>query len=221
MSTKGFKNLVSLTFPVLLGYVSVGFVFGVVARGSGLDFWYSVLISIALYAGASQFLLVRLVQNASPILEIGLAIFLLNLRHIFYYRPIQNKIAKRGPMRWYTISAMTDETFALLTEAETTPRESFLVTLINQTYWVFGTFLGALCGDGLAQKIAGLEFSLLALFTVLLVEKLRWKKDAGLLALCCGICIFVRIILPEPFFLIAAMGACIFMLVSMEKKNAN
>jgi 4-azaleucine resistance transporter AzlC len=218
--TKKFKKLILLTFPILLGYVSVGFVFGVVARGAGLDLWYSVLISIVLYAGAAQFLLVRLIQNASPIFEIGLAIFLLNLRHIFYYRPIQNKVPKSGPMRWYTVSAMSDETFAVLTEADVTPKETFLVALINQCYWVFGTFLGALCGDSLAQKISGLEFSLVALFTVLFVEKLKWKSDAGIIALCTAICIFVRYILPPSFFLIAAMAASIFMLVSMEKKNA-
>lgn len=219
MLIRKIKPLLVLTFPIFLGYVSVGFVFGVFARGAGLDFWYAVLVSILLYAGASQFLLVRLLQTAAPVFEIGIAIFLINLRHIFYYRPIQKKVPPKGPLRWYTISAMTDETFALLTDAEVTPKESFLVTMINQSYWVLGTVAGAYFGETLAKNIVGLEFSLIALFTVLLIEKLKWKQDSGLIAMSLGICIVSRVLVPSSLFLLASMSLCLFVLVLKERKS--
>ncbi len=207
METGTFRisRILSITYPVLLGYVSVGFVFGVLARAADHSVAFAALTSIGLFAGAAQFLLLRLIQSSTPLIEIFLAVFLLNLRHIFYYKPVQKKLPPRGPKSWYTIFAMTDESFALLTEDNVRAEDSFWILLFNQAYWVAGTVMGAFFGVLLASQLEGLDFSLLALFLVLLLEKIRFSQDKSLLSWCLAVCLVGWLLFPPQFFLILSI----------------
>lgn len=215
------KRAWTLTYPIFLGYISVGFVFGMMTVSAGIPWLYAVASSVFLYAGASQFLLVSSVKAVTPIIDIFVSIFLLNLRHIFYFKPVASKIESRGPKRWYSVFSMTDEVFALLSDSHVKKDDSFLILLFSQGYWILGTFLGAVLGGLLASThIEGLDFSLIALFVVLFIEKLNWKKDQWVLTLCLGICTVAWVLIPASFFLITSIAICLMLAAWLEARKS-
>lgn len=66
-----------------LGYVPVAISFGLAAVYADISPWVAVLVSVLVYAGASQFILVSLVASGSAALSIVGIVLLMNLRHFF------------------------------------------------------------------------------------------------------------------------------------------
>lgn len=75
---EGIKDCV----PTLLGYMSIGFAFGIVGISSQLSIWEIALLSIFIYAGASQFIICALLVTGSPLSAIIFTTFIVNLRHL-------------------------------------------------------------------------------------------------------------------------------------------
>lgn len=207
------------TYPIFLGYVSVGFVFGVVATTSNLSATYTILTSIFIYAGAAQFLLVNALKVGMPLYDIFVSIFLLNIRHVFYFKPLEKIFANSGPKKWYSVLALTDESFALISGINVKKEDTHKIIGINQVYWVSGTILGAILGSYFSPQIEGLDFSLLALFMVLFIEKVRIKKDPGTLSLALIFCFIAWFSVPAHLFLIIAITTNLIMGHFMERKG--
>lgn len=77
------------------------------------------------------------------------------------------------------IFALTDETYSLVCDAEVPEGVSrrwyyFLVSLMNQFYWIFGSVLGGILGSALTFDTEGIDFAMTALFVVIFVE--QWEK---------------------------------------------
>lgn len=179
------RQLLSLTLPVALGYVPLGMAFGVLFV-SQLDYaWYmATAMALLVFAGSAQFLAVGLLANQAGLLEVGIAIFLLNARHLFYGLSLISELRLKGWRRWYLIFALTDESYSLITALppEQRPQERlWQIAAINQSYWVIGCTLGALIGEGVAIPTEPLAFVLPALFIVLCVEQYRVVRAPGLM----------------------------------------
>lgn len=179
------RQLLSTTLPVALGYVPLGMAFGVLFT-SQLDYaWYmATAMALFVFAGSAQFLSVGLLANQAGLLEVGVAIFLLNARHIFYGISLISELRLRGWRRWYLIFALTDESYSLITALpkEQRPQQAmWKIAMLNQSYWVLGSTLGALLGAGINIPTEPLGFVLPALFIVLCVEQYRVVRAPGLM----------------------------------------
>ena len=53
----------------------------------------------------------------------------------------------------------------------------FLVSLLNQCYWVFGSVIGSVLGSVLNINTEGIDFSMTALFLVVFTEQWTSTKD--------------------------------------------
>ena len=71
-------------------------------------------MSLFVFDGAAQFLLLGLFASQATMLEIGVAIFLLNLRHSFYGLSMLSALKNFSWRKHYVIFGLTDEIFALL-----------------------------------------------------------------------------------------------------------
>lgn len=178
--TSNTLSIPSLTAPVAMGYIPLGAVFGFLFVQAGGPGWLALVSSLLIYAGAAQFMMVPMLAAGLPIGAIALATLVLNLRHVFYGLSLLNTLPANRWLRWYSIFALTDETYSVLTALparERAPRMA-LLSALNQGWWVLGTALGAVLGDQAQVGLTGLDFVLAALFAVLAVEQWRARRDA-------------------------------------------
>ena len=186
MNTHCLKVALRTTIPVFLGYISCGIAFGLITINAGYPWWLAPATGILIFAGAGQFLAVPLFAAGTPIPVILVTELLLNIRHIVYGLPLINQFKECRRYKPYLIYALTDETFSLLTTTTVPPDIPaedyyFAVSILDQSYWVGGSLIGALVGSMIPFDMTGVDFALTALFAVLSIDQIqkfvRERKD--------------------------------------------
>jgi 4-azaleucine resistance transporter AzlC len=179
------------TVSVGVGMFPLGAAFGLLVVQSGLDWWWALVLSVFVYAGSMEFLAVGLLVAVTPLPHLALTTFLVNFRHVFYTLsfPLHSVSGRAG--KAYSMYALTDEAYALAAARPGVPLSGARLLWLQafcQTYWLAGSVAGALLGDRLAGDLAGLAFTLTALFVVLAMDAVRVERDVPtpLLALCCA-----------------------------------
>ena len=212
-------SLLALSAPVAMGYVPLGAVFGFLFVQAGAEGWLAVLASLLIYAGAAQYMMIPMLAAGLSLGTLAAATLVINLRHMFYGLSLLGRLPRPALQRWYAIFALTDETYSVLTTLPSDTKRWRLVAIaaLNQFWWVLGSTLGALLGARAKLEFVGLDFALVALFTVLAVEQWRSRRtlvpflSAGLayalasllaaghaLALAIAICVAVGALCSDP-----------------------
>ena len=200
-----FKN----TIPVLMGYIPLGFSFGIYGVSQGMPLWAMALSSVLVYAGSVSFVLAAFIASKASIFDTFIISFLINFRHFFYTMTLLDEIKKlKNP--YYFIYALTDETFALLKSRKKIAGEDLnllfnLTALLNHCYWISGVMLGSLFGSILKIDFSGVEFTLVALFAVLTYELFKSDKNYRVLSLGFGISLIGLFIFPNRYFLFGTL----------------
>ncbi|WP_216598082.1 AzlC family ABC transporter permease [Propionispora sp. 2/2-37] len=164
------------TAPVFFGYMAIGIAFGLLLNNAGYSWVIALLMSTLVYAGAAQFIAVGFFVSDASFLEIATVTFLVNFRHMVYGLSLFSQFNLTGRLKPYMIFSLTDETYALLTGLKE-PQEVdrgrfyFYISLLNHCYWIAGSVIGAVAGSFMTINTTGLDFSLTALFIVLLFEQ--------------------------------------------------
>ncbi|MCF6191137.1 MAG: AzlC family ABC transporter permease [Cocleimonas sp.] len=175
------------SLPLIIGYFPVAVAFGISATSIGLSQLDATLISLIIFAGASQFAFVGLLAEGTSGLTAMLIVVGLNLRHLLYSTSISPALKGMSLKQKFSVAfGLTDEVFAsafgLLKNIPKGNRWSWLVGLELGAYcsWVIGTWIGASSGDLLLAKFGFLEpalaFALPALFLSLLLPMLVSAK---------------------------------------------
>lgn len=164
---------------IMVGYAPMAFSFGVVAVQAGLGPWQALLVSVIVFAGAAQFILVSLVAAGAGFGTVLSAVLLLNVRHLFYGPALVAQL-KTAPKRWtpWLAWGLTDEVFATAMSASSKGRlpPAWCTGLGIGAYsaWVGGTAAGAWLGAGIGDSggwlASALDFVLPALFIALLAQ---------------------------------------------------
>ncbi len=173
-----FWNGVRQALPVVLGYIPVGFAYGVLAQKSGLGLFNAVAMSVIVFAGSAQLIGAGLFGAAASPFTLIFTTFVVNLRHLLMSAALAPKL--KGWKKWQIAFfgyELTDETFALHTMrmAKRTPPkiETFAVNITAQLSWVISSLFGYLAGGQLADvRPVGLDFALPAMFIALLVPQI-------------------------------------------------
>ncbi len=167
-------------FPIFLGYVPLGFAYGVLAVQNGIPAVYAVLFSLLVYAGAGQFIAVGMWGMGASVFSIVFTTFVINLRHVLMSAAVAPWFAPFTRLQQFIIGwGLTDEVFAMHSMAMAT-REKPRLPLIyaanftSHSGWIVGTFIGAVAGDFLPDpKLFGLDYALPAMFLALLVPQCK------------------------------------------------
>lgn len=117
-----FYQGVKRALPVAIGYLPIAITFGVVAKSAELPSIMIVLMSIMVFAGASQFVAVNLIASGAGILGVIITIFFVNLRHILMSATTSEKL-KNQSKGWLALISfgITDESFSIIA---TDPRDN-------------------------------------------------------------------------------------------------
>ena len=220
MKAKAFWAALPYTLPVCAGYVVLGASYGFLMRNMGFSFLLPVVMSVTVFAGAMQFAAVNVILSPFDPFHALFLTLAVNARHLFYGVSMLEKYRNTGKKKAYLIYGMSDETFTVNCTV-TPPQEvdrgwfMFFVTLLNQGYWVFGTALGSLLGDVLRFNTTGIEFSMTALFIVLMLNQWEEAEDhrSALIGFgCSAVCLAL---LGSDGFMLPAMalmaGGCMLL----------
>ena len=173
-------SLFALSAPVAMGYIPLGAVFGFLFVQAGAEGWLAVLASLLIYAGAAQYMMIPMLVAGLSVGTLAAATLIINLRHVFYGLSLLDRLPRPALQRWYSVFALTDETYSVLTSlpAGTDGRRMLCIAALNQLWWVLGSALGAAIGARAKLDLVGLDFALVALFAVLAVEQWRHRRQA-------------------------------------------
>ena len=106
---KYIKYAFSRTLPVLFGYIFLGIAFGIVLQQAGFNFIWAFCISLFLYAGSMQFVLVPLLASTASPLTVAVTTLFVNSRHVFYGLSFIESF-KKMKTQLYMIFSLSDET---------------------------------------------------------------------------------------------------------------
>jgi 4-azaleucine resistance transporter AzlC len=204
-----FGDGVRAAIPIVLGYLTVGMAFGVLARRSGLTPSEAVLMSLVVYAGASQFLAVEMLSNGLAGLPVVFATFFINLRHLLMSSTLAPRLqGVRLPLLGLLAGQLTDESFAVaaadLGRIENRPRFLFGLQMTSQAAWVSGSAAGSFFGSLVDGSGYGLPFALPALFICLLVLQIRSSAHLAVAGLAAVLSVVLRAALPGNGYIIGA-----------------
>ena len=221
---RAFRAAFPVTIPVLFGYIAIGIPFGLMLVKAGYPWWLSPLMSILMYAGAGQYIAVGLFAAGVPLAGMLVTMLAVNIRHVVYGLSLIDRFKVAGRWKGYLVFALTDETYALLTGVKVPdnvrPGPFYAaIALLDQSYWVIGSVIGALAGSLIPFSFAGIDFALTALFAVLLIDQLTRTRD--ILPAIVGIaCSAVAIVLVGPKnMLIVALATSLAVLVALRGKK--
>jgi len=165
---------------VILGYALV---FGVLAVSSGLTVAEACLMSLTVFAGASQFIALPMIQKGATIWALTAMALVVNLRHLLYGLNLGRKYADTGTWKLLGVSlGIVDETYAFNTIGPGGHIRSlpyFAGTAIcSYIVWNGGTLVGALAGKwATALDTGGLDFAMLAVFISMVGSSIRRRAD--------------------------------------------
>jgi 4-azaleucine resistance transporter AzlC len=204
-----FMEGVKACLPTVLGYLSIGFAAGVVAKTAGLSVIEIALLSMFLYAGSGQFVTAGMIAAGSTISSIIFAIFLVNLRHILFSASLAPYC--QGMSQWKNIligSQLTDETFGVAASHLTGKKEASFAWLLGLNItayinWLIANVLGGIMGGWVTNTEAfGMDFALPAMFAALLVLQIV-GRDRKLIEI--SIALFTVVCLIVVNYLIPGM----------------
>jgi 4-azaleucine resistance transporter AzlC len=183
-----FKEGVKDALPVVLGYLPVGVAFGLLARNAGLTPSETGLMSLLVYAGASQFLAIEMIHKGMTWLPIVLAAFFINLRHFLMSSNLSLHFKNtRLRLLGFLSAQLTDESFAVaisnLPKVKNNPPYLFGLQVTSHLAWVIGSIGGALFGPFIKISEYGLPFALPSLFICLLVFQLKSVRHFGIMVI--------------------------------------
>lgn len=220
-----FLSIVKVTIPVMMGYIPLGMAFGLLLSSLLIPWYYAFFMSLFIFAGSGQFLALTLFASQATILEIGIATFLLNLRHTFYGLSMISTFKDFSWKKNYLIFGLTDETFALLKTNDVDEREKekiyLIITALNQFYWVLGSVIGAVLGNFLPFNYKGIEFSLTALFVVLSIDLYKKSKLHKPFLISVAIGFLGMLVFPSDKMLILSLSLAAMILILFKKALSN
>jgi len=172
--------------PVVLGYLPVGVAFGLLARNAGITPSEVGLMSFLVYAGASQFLAIEMIDQRMTWVPIVLATFFINLRHFLMSSNLSLYLKNTRLSLLGLLSAqLTDESFAVATsnlpKVKNNPHYVLGLQITSHLAWVIGSIGGALFGPFIKISEYGLPFALPSLFICLLVFQLKSVRHFGIM----------------------------------------
>jgi len=170
-------------WPVLGTTLLVGTTFGVVAGQSGLGWVEIVAMSVLVFAGASQFAMVRLFSESAPIPIVIASVLFINLRHLLMATSLRPQL-QRLPLarRLFAAFFLTDEAFAMATSHFRRGGRSvayyFTFAIALFVLWNLGTVIGIVVGGVIGDpRRLGVDFAITATFIGIVVLAIRNQAD--------------------------------------------
>jgi 4-azaleucine resistance transporter AzlC len=173
-----FWNGIKATFPLVVGAIPFGIIFGALAVTAGLSPWGTMGMSLFVFAGSSQFIAAGLITSGSGLGTIVFTTLIVNLRHALYATTLAPHMAKL-PQKWLLPLGfwLTDESFVVTarryTQTDPSPHKHWFFlgsAVFMYTNWQLCTYIGVVAGQAIPDPASwGLDFAMVVTFIGILV----------------------------------------------------
>ncbi|MEK5425173.1 AzlC family ABC transporter permease [Cytobacillus sp. FSL R7-0680] len=181
-----FRKGVQAGVSIAIGYAPVALTFGLLAKTTGLSFIETVLMSMIVFAGASQYIALSLISLGTSTFEIIFTTFIVNIRHFLMSTALNEKAEDDRLMKKALYSfGITDESFSVIATKDGVQKTGFIlgVNIIGYMSWVTFTALGFVVGANLPQVLQeSMTVALYAMFIGLLVPSMKGSAKVVYLA---------------------------------------
>lgn len=167
--------------PIALGYLSVGFTFGMMAVSAGLPVWAAAAVSMTNLTSAGQFAGLAVITGGAPLYEMALTQLVINLRYSLMSLSLSQKLPKGMGLldRMAMAFCVTDEIFAVASNqpGELGRRYYWGLALLPYGGWAGGTLLGAVAGGLLPDGVtSALGIAIYAMFLAIIVPPMKHSR---------------------------------------------
>ena len=222
-SSTTLKTAFVKSIPIFCSYVFVSMAYGMMMASAGFPWYDSLLVSLTVYTGAFQFVLITFLSSGASLITIALTALLMNSRQSFYSLTFLKEFKQMGRRKLYMIHTMTDETYAVNCTLDLPKKEKedtmFLVALFSRCYWMVGSVLGGILGQIIPFDLTGIDFCMTALFLIIFID--QWEKakkhTPALTGL--GIGILCLLIFGENRFMLPALLIVSALLLLFQRKE--
>ena len=171
--------------PIMLGYLSVSFGFGITAVSKGISALWASLISLTNITSAGQAAGVDIIAAGGTLLEMVLVQITINMRYSLMALSLSQRLDKKftTPHRLAASYGITDEIFAVCAAQPEplTPAYMYGMIFVAARGWVSGTAIGAMAGQLLPIAVTNaMGLLLYGMFIAIVVPPS--KKERGVLA---------------------------------------
>ena len=207
---KEFFNGFRDELPLLLGVMPFGMIYGILALAAGLTTGEAQAMSVIVFAGSAQFMLVQLLAVGTPAIVVIVTGFIINLRHALYSASIAPHIKQLNPL-WKTLLSylLTDEAYAIAItryyKRDASPYKHFYFLgagLALWSSWQVSTAVGVFLGAQIPSSWS-LDFTLALTFIAIVIPSLK-DRPSILAAISASVVAVITAGLPYKLNLITA-----------------
>lgn len=212
--------------PIMLGYLPVGFAFGVLAVKNGISPGFAVAMAVLMFSGSGQFVFASLWGHGASILAVSVAVSIINLRYIIMSlaeAPWLGGVSrlKRFFLGW----GITDESFVVHAAAlqggwKLSTTTMYVCNFSTQAAWISGCAIGAFFGGYVSDvRPLGLDYAITAMFLALLVPQCSSSLHilVAIFTLCLSIALKALGMSSWNVALATITGATLGLLLSLRK----
>jgi predicted branched-subunit amino acid permease len=195
-----------------------GISFGALSVAAGLDIWQTMVLSLVMFSGGSQFAFIGVMASGANFLPAILSAWLLGVRNGFYAIRMAPVLDVAGLIKPLAAQLTIDESNAVsLSQEPNRPKERlgfWLTGIAVFVFWNVFTFTGALLGASIGDPTQwGLDAAAAAAFLGLIWPRLKDSRLLLLAVISAAVATSLSLLLPAGIpVLITALVAGAFWL---------
>ena len=179
-----FINGICDGIPIALGYFSVAFSLGIVAKKAGLDPFQGFLSSLLNHASAGEYAEFTVIMANAPYLEMAFVILVTNIRYMLMSCALSQKFdPKTSHLHRLLVGfGITDEIFGISIgrTGALNPWYNYGAMAIALPSWAAGTAIGIVAGNVLpASAVSALSVALYGMFIAIIIPASKANRIVG------------------------------------------
>ena len=216
------KGIIDVS-PLMIPVVPFGLIFGILAIDIGFSPLATMGMSLIIFGGASQIILLQLFSGGASSLVIISSVGAVNSRHLLYGAVVSEHVSDLKIIWKIIISYfLIDQAFAVSNEyfKKSKEKNKYLHNIGGGftcwVVWQITTFLGIILGEAIPEKL-GLSFAVPLTFLAILVNDFRKMINVIVILVSGLVAIFGYNYIPYKAYVIVAAFAGLFAALILTK----
>jgi 4-azaleucine resistance transporter AzlC len=213
--------------PVALSVGAYGSVLGTLAAQKGISWSVLMLMNLTVFAGSSQFVMVGMWLPPLPMVEITLAVLVINLRYLLIGASLRPVFRGASLLKkTLIIHLVADENWAVTMAHHrregATPAFLLGGGLCLLAVWSMGTLTGHLLGTAISSPEAlALDFAFFAVFTALAAGMWRGGQDLPAWLTAALVAVATEKFVPGKWYIVTGglAGAAVALLPFFKRRS--